>query len=408
MNYIIYMIKGGLSLYQFEFNNPVRVFFGKDELCHLPTVIKHYGGKVLVLYSDSFRRNSNYYDEIINILNSEDVETIECCGIMANPRAYVVDRIAQLCRKSKIKLLLAMGGGSVMDCAKAVSAIACTEETCADLLNREVRIENVLPVVTIPTTLSTGSEMNCGGLISIPEKKAKISFGHSLLYPKASFIVPEFTYTQDIKYTLAGCADIIFHIMENTYFTRGTKMQMNIEVMECLMRNVIRYSLVLKKSPMDYEARANLCWIASWALNGFLENGTGRTPICHAIEHEVSGYYDIPHSFGMAVIVPKWLRHIICNETIDAICRFGSEVFGLDISVDSNGALATVKHLETYLYEQMELQKTFSCFSNDIETTISEMAYHICGKCELTGIKNIRSHDIISILRECCMKTREG
>ena len=88
-------------------------------------------------------------------------------------------------------------------------------------------------------------------------------FGHSLLYPKASFIVPEFTYTQDIKYTLAGCADIIFHIMENTYFTRGTKMQMNIEVMECLMRNVIRYSLVLKKSPMDYEARANLCWIAS-------------------------------------------------------------------------------------------------------------------------------------------------
>lgn len=178
--------------------------------------------------------------------------------------------------------------------------------------------------------------------------------------------------------------------------------------MECLMRNVIRYSLVLKKSPMDYEARANLCWIASWALNGFLENGTGRTPICHAIEYEVSGYYDIPHSFGMAVIVPKWLRHIICNETIDAICRFGSEVFGLDISVDSNGALATVKYFETYLYEQMELQKTFSCFSNDIETTISEMAYHICGKCELTGIKNIRSHDIISILRECCMKTSEG
>lgn len=87
---------------------------------------------------------------------------------------------------------------------------------------------------------------------------------------------------------------------------------------------------------------------------------------------------------------------------------FGSEVFGLDISVDSNGALATVKHLETYLYEQMELQKTFSCFSNDIETTISEMAYHICGKCELTGIKNIRSHDIISILRECCMKISEG
>lgn len=160
-------------MYQFEFHNPVRVFFGKDELCHLPTVIKQYGGKVLVLYSDSFRRNSSYYDEIINILNSEDVETIECCGIMANPRAYVVDRIAQLCRKSKIKLLLAMGGGSVMDCAKAVSAIACTEETCGDLLNREVRIENVLPVVTIPTTLSTGSEMNCGGLISIPEKKQK-------------------------------------------------------------------------------------------------------------------------------------------------------------------------------------------------------------------------------------------
>ena len=89
MNYIIYMIKGGLSLYQFELHNPVRVFFGKDELCHLPTVIKHYGGKVLVLYSDSFRRNSSYYDEIINILNSEDVETIECCGIMANPRAWI-------------------------------------------------------------------------------------------------------------------------------------------------------------------------------------------------------------------------------------------------------------------------------------------------------------------------------
>lgn len=376
-----------------------------DELCHLPTITKQYGRKVLVLYSDSFRRNSRYYDEIIGILNIEDVEVIEFCGIMTNPRAYVVDQIAHLCRDSKIELLIAIGGGSVMDCAKAVAAIACTEENCGALLNRSFKLENVLPLITIPTTLSTGSEMNCGGLISIPKEKAKISFGHPLLYPKASFIVPEFTYTQEMKYTLAGCADILFHIMENTYFTKGRKMQMNIEVMECLMRNVIRYSVALKNNPVDYEARANLCWIAAWALNGFLENGTGRTPICHAIEHEVSGYYDIPHSFGMAVIVPKWLRHIICNETLDAICRFGREVFCLDILPDSNGAISTVEHLETYLYEQMEMQEFFSCFSNDVESTIGEMAYRICGNRELSGLKNIRRQDIESILEDCLEKS---
>lgn len=407
MNYIIYMIRR-LSLYQFNFYNPVRVCFGMDGLNHLPAIIKQYGRKVLVLYSESFRKNSRYYEEMIDILHREEMETTEYCGIMTNPRAYIVDQLAQLCRNKKIELLLAIGGGSVMDCAKAVAAITCAEQTCEDLLNKAVKIEKVLPVITIPTTMSTGSEMNCGGLISISEKKAKISFGHPLLYPKASFIIPEFTYTQDIKHTLAGCADILFHIMENTYFTKGAKMQMNIEVMECLMRNVIRNSLVLKNNPLDYEARANLCWTASWALNGFLENGTGRTPICHAIEHEVSGYYDIPHSFGMGVIVPKWLRRIICSDTINEICRFGREVLELDISVDSKGALTTVKCLETYLYEKMELQETFSCFTKDADSIISEMAYHICGEHELSGIKNMRRYDIEAILRDCCINHSEN
>ena len=313
-------------MYQFRFYNPVNVYFGMEQLSQLPFIIRHYGERVLVLYSESFSRCTNYMDLILNMIRKHDIYTIAISMSTPNPKGAFIDKISNLCKREKIQVLIGIGGGTVLDSVKAIAASACMDENCREWITGKIALKKALPVIALPTTAATGSEMNSGGLISFPERKEKLSFGHPLLFPKAAFIVPQFTASQNREQTAAGCADVLFHIMEGNYFTRGEKMGTHLRIMEELMRDLIRYARIVVEDLKNYEARANLCIIASWALNGFLENGTGRIPVCHAMEHEISGYYDIPHAQGMAIIVPKWLRYIAEKGCKEQIAEFESEL----------------------------------------------------------------------------------
>lgn len=270
-------------MYQFRFYNPVTVYFGLEKFDELPTVARYYGDRALVLYSEAFNRHTDYVDMILRMLKERDIYTLAISESMPNPRGEFVDRISRLCRNERIEVLIGIGGGSVLDSVKAISASVYTNASCWEWITGKEELKMALPVIAVPTTAATGSEMNSGGLISFPERREKLSFGHPLLFPKAAFIIPEFTASQSREYTAAGCADVMFHIMEGNYFTRAPKMETHLKVMEELMKNLVKYSRIVVEDLHNYDARANLCVIASWALNGFLENGTGRIAVCHAL-----------------------------------------------------------------------------------------------------------------------------
>ena len=388
-------------MYQFRFYNPVTVYFGMERLNELPAVTRHYGRRAMVLYSESFGRCTNYIDMILCMLKEENIYTLAVSESMPNPKGEFIDKISRLCRNEKIEVLIGIGGGSVLDSTKAVAASACTSENCRDWITGKKALETAIPVIAPPTTASTGSEMNSGGLISFPEDREKISFGHPLLFPKAAFIIPEFTASQSREHTAAGCADVMFHIMEGNYFTRAPKMETHLKVMEELMRNLVKYSRIVIDDLQNIDARANLCVIASWALNGFLENGTGRIPVCHALEHQISGYYDIPHAQGMAVIVPKWLRYAAERGCEEQIAEFGKAVFDIkDRKIKQQMAIEAVDRLEYFLYTELMLPSSLREFGIT-EEYFREMAEHVCHGGKITGIYDLNSEDLINILNNC-------
>ena len=400
-------------MYEFMFYNPVKTFFGIENIKALPGEIKKYGRTVLLIYSRSFS-NTDYFSDLVLLIREADIQTVLFGISTKNPTTVLVDKIAEICCNSHAEVILAAGGGTVIDCAKMAAAVSGSGIPSSDLLYRKCNVTGALPVIAIPTTAATGSEMNCGGLISNPEKKEKISFGAPIMFPKAAFIVPDYTCSLSPEYTAAGCADIMSHILENTYFTFGPKMRMNAAVQESIMRSLVLSSLAALKNPYDLEARADICWIASWALNGFLENGTGRTPICHAIEHQLSGYYDIPHAQGMAIILPKWLRFIISDDTADIIASFGSKVFdgvlspstcekSPDVVISKTNieeAIRAVNSLEYWLYEKLNLPFSLSEY-HITDEYFAEMAHKICNGRTLSGLKNVGEKDIETILRAC-------
>lgn len=388
-------------MYQFRFYNPVTVYFGLEKFDELPTVARYYGDRALVLYSEAFNRHTDYVDMILRMLKERDIYTLAISESMPNPRGEFVDRISRLCRNERIEVLIGIGGGSVLDSVKAISASVYTNASCWEWITGKEELKMALPVIAVPTTAATGSEMNSGGLISFPERREKLSFGHPLLFPKAAFIIPEFTASQSREYTAAGCSDVMFHIMEGNYFTRAPKMETHLKVMEELMKNLVKYSRIVVEDLHNYDARANLCVIASWALNGFLENGTGRIAVCHALEHQISGYYDIPHAKGMAVIVPKWLRYIAERGGAEQVAEFGKAVFDVKSKKSKlQTAIETVDKLEYFLYAELMLPSSFLAYGIT-DKHFNEMVQNICHGGKLTGIINLDSHDLVNILNSC-------
>lgn len=339
---------------------------------------------------------------LLDLLNADGIHVCLQGMSMTNPTGELVDRISDLCKEENIQVLIGLGGGSVLDCAKAVSATVYAGGTCRSWMVGKLKINRALPVIAIPTTAATGSEVNCGGLISFPEYREKMSFGNPLLYPKAAFVVPEFTVTQSKQQSAAGCADVLFHIMEGNYFTRGAKTEVHLCIMEELMKNLVANARIIIDDPLNIDARTNLSIIASWAMNGFLENGTGRIPACHAMEHQISGYYeDIPHAPAMAVIVPKWLRYIESKGIRQEIARFGERVFSLKEAENPYAnAIKAIQLLEHFLYDELQLPSDFQTSGVNADY-FEEMSDRICRGREITGIYNLKAEDFLAIYRSC-------
>ncbi len=384
----------------FVYENPVKVYFGEDQLCHLGEELKKYGNRVLLTYGGGSIKKSGLYDSIVAEIKKADMELFELSGIEPNPRIESVRDGSALCKKEKIDVLLAVGGGSTIDATKFISAGACVDFDPWDFFSKNAPIEKTIPLITVLTLSATGSEMNKAGVISNPETKDKIGRMDQALMPKVSFLDPTVTYSVSKYQTACGSADILNHIME-VYFNMDQDLMMLDSFMEGMMKTIIKYAPIALDTPDNYEARANLMWTGSWAINGFVNGGKRQEWSCHPIEHELSAIYDITHGLGLAILAPRWLEYCLDESNVSKYYQFGVNVFNIDPSLTPMAvAKESISMLSDFLYRTLGLTSTLSELGIKRED-FSIMAKKACGYGVLHGFKDLNASDIEKIFEMC-------
>jgi alcohol dehydrogenase YqhD (iron-dependent ADH family) len=386
----------------FVYEVPTKVYFGEGQLGHLGEELKRFGKRVLLVYGGGSIKKSGLYDRIATEIKKAGLELFECPGIEPNPRITSVKRGVDICKKERIDVLLAVGGGSTIDATKFIGAGAYYRGDAWDILTNKAPVTNCLPIVTVLTLAATGSEMDAGGVISNLETKDKIGYMHPLLLPKVSFLDPTNTYSVSAYQTACGAADIMSHVIE-VYFNMDQDLMMLDSVMEGLMRTVVKYAPVAIEEPANYEARANLMWASSWAINGFVNGGKRQTWSCHPMEHEISAFYDIAHGSGLAILTPRWMKYTLDEKTVSKFYQFGCNVFGIDKSLaPMDVANKSIEMLSDFFFSTLGLKKSFT------ELRIDDANFAVMAKKASTSMggtqyafKPLKKDDIEKIFRMC-------
>ena len=386
----------------FIYNIPTKVYFGENQLQgNLSQEIKKYGEKVLLVYGGGTIKKIGLYQDIIQELQDFNIEVYEFSGIEPNPRHTSINKAASICKEKDIDVILGVGGGSVIDSCKIIAAGRYYDGDIWDFVAKKAEIQKALPIITILTLAATGSEMNTTSVISNIETNEKKSVKSPLTLPKVSFLDPTITYSVNKYQTACGSCDILSHILE-TYFSRNNGLYMLDTVMEGLMKTVIKYSKIAYNQPKNYEARANLMWASSWAINGFAR--MDRQPniwVCHLLEHQLSAFYDITHGLGLAILTPRYLRYMLNENTVDRYYQFGVNVWNIDESLPKmEVAEKSIECLEKLLYKDLELTNNLSDLNID-ERHFEEMANRICSNGIVEGFMDIDKEDIMEIFKEC-------
>lgn len=384
----------------FIYDIPTKVYFGENQLEHLGEELSKYGKKVLLTYGGGSIKKNGLYDKIVAEIKNAGLELFELNGIDPNPRVSSVNAGADICKKEGIDVLLAVGGGSVLDCTKYIGAATYYDGDAWDILLCKTPVEKCLPVITVLTLAATGSEMDAGGVISNPDTKDKIGMIFPPMQPKVSFLDPTNTYTVSKFQTASGAADMLNHIME-VYFNMDQDLYMLDCVMEGLMKTVIKYAPIALAEPDNYEARANLMWTSSWAINGYINGGKRQAWSCHPMEHELSAIYDITHGLGLAILTPHWMEYTLDETTVSKFYQFGTNVFGIDNRMDPmEVAKKSIELVKDFLFTKLGLKSTFTQIGID-ESNFAVMAKKACMGGVLPAFKPLNQQDIENIFRMC-------
>ncbi|MCB2289347.1 iron-containing alcohol dehydrogenase [Clostridium sp. CS001] len=381
----------------FNYSIPTKIFFGKNKINILGEEIKKYGSRVLLVYGGGSIKKSGIYDKIAEIFKANDISFWELSGVEPNPRITSVKKGIQLCRENKIDIILAVGGGSSIDCAKVVAAGYYYEGDAWDIVIDPRKIENALPLATILTLAATGSEMNSGAVITNIDTNEKLGTGNPAMAPKFSILDPTYTYTLPTKQTAAGTADIISHIFE-VYFSSTNEAYLQNRMAEAMLKTCIKYGEIAIKEPENYEARSNLMWTSSLAINGLLSYGKVTEWSTHGMEHELSAYYDITHGVGLAILTPHWMKYILNEETLEKFVEYGVNVWGIDAKKDkyeiANEAIDKTREYFNSLGIPSSLKEV-----GINEERLEEMAKQATRRGKLGNFRALDSEDVLNIFK---------
>lgn len=311
----------------FSFYNPVRLHFGKGIISELKKELPKYGKKVLVVYGGGSIKKSGLYDEVIAILNKLDMEVFELSGVEPNPRVETARKGIDICKTEAIDIVLAVGGGSVIDCSKLIIAGVKTDADAWDIVTKKTQVTEALPLGTVLTLAATGSEMNSGSVITNEETKEKHGWGSPAVFPKFSILDPTYTATVPKNHTVYGIVDIMSHVFEQ-YFHNATNTPITDEMCEGVLRTVIEVGPKLINDLGNYEYRESILLAGTIGLNGFLSLGSRGDWATHGIEHAVSAVYDIPHGGGLAILFPNWMKYNLHVNPV-RFAQLATRVFGV-------------------------------------------------------------------------------
>lgn len=384
----------------FEFYSPTRILFGKGSMNKIHEHVPKIGKRVLLVYGKGSIKHNGIYDTVMRDLS--DCKVVELSGVEPNPKIESVMHGANLCRKHQIEVVMAIGGGSSFDCAKAIAAATYYEGDAWDLVIGQAKVTKALPVVCVVTMSATGSEMNNVAVISNMKTHQKIGLHDDLLCPVLSILDPENLYSVPPLQTAAGTADILSHLWEQ-FFTNVEDAYLQDGLAVGAMKACIHYGPIAIQEPTNYSARANLMWAAPMALNGLLKTGYSMAWSCHGMEHVLSAYYDITHGVGLAILTPRWMRYVLDEKTVSRFKKYGVEVWGLDASKDDYWiANKAIEKTETFLYETLGLPSCLQEVGID-DTKLEEMAKS-CIRDKggpIQGFKTLYEEDILQIFRNC-------
>jgi alcohol dehydrogenase YqhD (iron-dependent ADH family) len=318
----------------FTFQNPTKLIFGKGMLEQLPTEIQKYGKRVLMVYGGGSIKKNGIYDNVSELLKKAGVEVTELAGVEPNPRLTTVNKGIALCRDKNIDLILAVGGGSVIDCAKAIAIGAKYEGNVWDIISHKATGQDALPLGTVLTIAATGSEMNSGAVITNWETQEKLGWGSPHTFPKFSILDPQHTVSLPADQTVYGMIDMMSHVLEQ-YYHNGTNTVLQDAYSESLLKTVIKTAPKLLNDLTNLDYRETILYCGTMALNGILSMGVKGDWATHNLEHAVSAVHDIPHGGGLAILFPNWIKYTL-ETNVARSKRLAVEVFGVDPSNKSD------------------------------------------------------------------------
>lgn len=386
------------SMENFKHHIPTIIYFGKGEISALEEELKERAKKLLIVTGQGSVKKYGIFDAVIEQVKKAGLSYTELTGVQSNPRLKNVYSGIDICRKESIDFILGVGGGSVIDTAKAIAAGVKYDGDVWDFFEKDASPEDVLGIGCVLTLAATGSEMNGNAVISKEDTKRKLALCSPAIRPVFSILDPEYTYTVNSYHTAAGVADIMVHVFEQ-YFSHTPSADVQDGISEAILKVCIRYGPVVCREPRNYDARANILWAGTLALNDLIGDGKEGDWSCHRIEHELSAIYDISHGVGLAIITPSWMRYVLGKKTLEKFADYGVNVWGIDSKVEASDIA------EEAIDKTREFFNSLGLPSGLREVNISDERFKDMAKSaiasygELGAFKTLAEKDIVEILK---------
>ena len=382
----------------FDFYSPTYFAFGKGKETEVGTLVKRFGGsKVLLHYGGGSVKQNGVFDSVVKSLKEAQIPYVELGGVKPNPRSGLVYEGIELCRKEKIDFILAIGGGSTIDSAKAIALGVPYEGDFWDFYSTGKAVETAIPIGTVLTIAAAGSEGSDASVITNEENMLKWAAGGDALRPKFSVLNPEFTCTLPAYQTACGITDIMIHVCER-YFTNTKDVEITDRLCEAVLKAMIEEAPKVMKDLKNYEARANIMWAGMVAHNDIVGVGREQDWATHDLEHELSSWYDCAHGAGLAVMAPAWMKFVYKHD-INRFAQFAVRVWGCDMNFANpeTTALEGIHRFEIFL-KSIGMPINFAELGAK-EEDITAMVEHLCKRESVGGFVKIGAKEAEAIYR---------
>ncbi|WP_099159282.1 iron-containing alcohol dehydrogenase [Virgibacillus ndiopensis] len=382
----------------FTYYNPTKLIFGKGQLDVLPNEVAQYGKKVLLVYGGGSIKRNGIYNNVLNKLDEMDAEVFELSGVEPNPRVSTVRKGVEICKREGVEFILAIGGGSTIDCTKAISVGAKTDTDIWDIVTKKEHAKDALPFGTVLTLAATGSEMNAGSVITNWELNEKHGWGSPFTFPKFSILDPTHTFSVPRDQTIYGMVDMMSHVLEH-YFHQTTNTPVQDRFCESILRTVMETAPKLLDDPENYEYRETVMLSGTLALNGMLNMGYQGDWATHNLEHAVSAVHDIPHGGGLAILFPYWMMHVL-DANVERFKQFAVRVFDINASGkdDRDVAIEGIQALRNF-WSEIGAPSQLADYSID-ESSVEVMADKtVVARPEYGNFKKLTREDSVEIFK---------